>query len=216
MTELPIYRQISLRDYFVKYCYLVEGKGRIFYFCYRNINTYAEAHSFQRENAIIIFMYILTVPAIMLCEYILEQTETIMIGDFNLKSVFRLYIFVYTFWATTTLQSFSRSFNDILPFNTFERYVGTFVIIKTFFDYSGSAIRFFNIKFEPLDAFDTYQLLFSCVFSVFILLMTIIQYMVLDPEQFKDNLEYTMIVDFSKFGEEHQLCKSTCHSFCCT
>lgn len=131
MGELSLYDGIMLRDLYAKYCYLLQGRGRVLYFCYRPINTYAEAYSFQRENTVIIFFYILTVPVIMIMEYILEQTDAIEIGDdFNFKSLFRAYIVVFTFWATTTLQSFSRSFSDILPFINFERQLGTFIIMK--------------------------------------------------------------------------------------
>jgi len=70
------------------------------YLFYRKINTFAEAHSFQRENTIIIIFYIVTVPIAMTWEYIMEETDAIVIRDFNLKSIFRLYISVYTFAAS--------------------------------------------------------------------------------------------------------------------
>ena len=119
-----------IRDLYAKYCYLLQGNGKIFYFCNKSINTFADAHSFQRENRIIIFVYIFTVPIIMIFEYILEQTGTIVIADFNLKSVFRIYILVFSFGSNVCLQSFSRSFRNILPFINFEQNLGAFAIIK--------------------------------------------------------------------------------------
>jgi hypothetical protein len=130
MNELSYTEKVYLRHLAAKYWYLIEGKGKVLYFFNWSINSYADAHSFQRDNFLIILFYILTVPLVMIFEYILEQTNGIEIGDFNLKSVFRVYIMVYTFWASTTLQSFSRSFSSILPFVNFERQLGTFLILR--------------------------------------------------------------------------------------
>lgn len=165
MSELSLYRKAALRDYFTKYCYLLEGRGRVLYFFFAKINTYAEAYSFQRENTIIILIYIVTVPIAMTWEYIMEESEAIVIRDFNLKSIFRLYISVFTLMASLCLQSYSRSFSRILPFNRFETQLGTLTIIKTFFDFSGSAIRVFAWDMDPIEQFDAYQLLFLATFA---------------------------------------------------
>jgi len=85
--------------------------------------------------------------------------------------------------------------------------MGTMTIIKTFFDFSGSGIRVAAWDMDPIDQFDAYQLLFLATFSVFMLIMTIIQYYVLDPKDFTHSLDLTMVVDFTKYGPEHQLCK---------
>lgn len=71
----------------------------------------------------------------MIFEYILQQTDKIMISDFNLRSIFRAYILIYTFIATSCLQSFAKSFSGLLPFINFDRQLSTLVYIKTFFDY---------------------------------------------------------------------------------
>ena len=141
----------------------------------------------------------------MTMEYIMEETDAIVIRDFNLKSIFRLYISLFTFYASLCLTSFSRSFSRILPFNQFERMLGTMTIIKTFFDFSGSAIRVAAWDMDPIDEFDAYQLLFLTTFSTFLLMMTIFQYYVLDPEDFTISLRKTMIVDFTLYGKDHQL-----------
>ena len=135
MNETTMCAKIGLRDMYVKHAYYIQGHGKTMLFFKRTITDYAEAHSFQRENSKIIYFYILTVPIIMIWEYILQKSGTIMVGGFNLRAVFRLYIFLYTFIATTCLQTFAKSFSQILPFINFDRQLSSLVYIKTFFDF---------------------------------------------------------------------------------
>lgn len=207
MDEYGIYDKFMVRDYCSKYCYLLEGRGRIFYFFYYKLNTFAEAYSFHRENQIIVIMYIITVPIAMIIEYIMEEAGAIKIEDFNLKSIFRIYIIAFTFVAALCLQSFSRSFSGILPFENFENEISSMAIIKTFFDWSGSAIRLFSFDMTPIEAFDAYQLIFLATFATFLMIMTIFQYYVLNPHDFANRIEKTMIIDFTNYNKYHQFRK---------
>ena len=194
MHEAGFFSKIRIRDLYVKHAYYIQGSGRIFYFFTRKIFTYAEAYSFQQENSYIIYLYILTVPIMMIWEYILNQTETIKVGDFNLKSLFRVYILVYTFIATTCLQSFAKSFEKILPFIKFDMQLSTLVYIKTFFDYWGSLVRVTSMTLEDYDDFDTYQLLFVSIFSAFLCVMSGLQYFILSPKQMGYHVSRSLIV----------------------
>ncbi|CAI2359437.1 unnamed protein product [Moneuplotes crassus] len=205
MSEYGLIQKTLLRDYFVKYCYLLEGRGRILYFFFLKIKTYAEAYSFQRENTLVILIYIITVPIAMTAEYIMEETDAIVIRDFNLKSVFRVYILVFTFLASLCMMSYSRSFNRIVPFNKFETILSTLTIIKTFFDFSGSAIRIAAWDMDPINEFDAYNLIFLATFAVFLLLITIVHYYVIDPKDFVFNFQKQMVVDFTWYDSDHQL-----------
>jgi len=79
------------------------------------------------------------------------------------------------------------------------------VVIKTFFDLSGSVIRVAAWDMDPIDEFDAYQLLFLTTFAIFLFIMTIIQYNILDPNDFRLSLEKSMVVDFTKYKPKHQL-----------
>jgi hypothetical protein len=141
----------------------------------------------------------------------MEESGAITIQDFNMKSVFRIYILVFTFFAALCLQSFSRSFQRLLPFENFENEISTMVTIKTFFDWSGSVIRLFAFDMSPIGEFDAYQLLFMATFSAFLLFMTICQYFVLNPHHFANRIEKSLVVDFTRFGKDHQLRKIFYH-----
>jgi len=183
MSELGFVEKFRLRDMYAWYWYILEGSGRVLYFWYRPINTYEEAHQFQRQNTIIIVIYWITIPIAFLIEYILDEADAIDIGEFDTRIVTRGYIIILTICSSITLQSFSRSFNDILPFENFERRQYSMTVINTFYDLSSTLIRIMDFSFGPINNTDTYTLLFVTVFSIFMLIITIVQYYVLDPEE---------------------------------
>jgi len=130
MTELSFYEKIRLTNLYVKYWYLLQSKGRVLYFCYRPIKSYKEASEFQKSNIRTVWFYIITVPIMMFIEYALDEADAIKIGSFNLKILFRGYILSMTLMASLTLNSYARSFTDILPFAKFHNQIRSFVMMK--------------------------------------------------------------------------------------
>ena len=91
MKELSWFKGIRVRDYYWKYWYLLEGKAKVFYYFDVNINSFAEAYTFQRDNTVIVFWYILTVPLVLILETSLNRLDAIKIEGFNLSSLFSGY-----------------------------------------------------------------------------------------------------------------------------
>lgn len=58
------------------------------------------------------------------------------------------------------------------------------VIINTFFDVSSSIIRAMGLEIDPLDQLDTFTVLFIALFSIYMFIMSIIQLLLLDPDEF--------------------------------
>lgn len=57
MKEITQYKKLSVKVEYAKYCYLLEGRGRVMYFWFRAINNHDEADEFQRQNTIIMIFY---------------------------------------------------------------------------------------------------------------------------------------------------------------
>ena len=214
MDEYSLLKQIDVKGLYTKYWYLLEGRGRVYYFFHKSIYNFAEAHSFHRENNLIIWGYMLTVPIVTICEYILQVTGTITIQDFNLKSVFRVYILAMSFWASVTIQSFSRSFYKIMPFSHFEAQLTTMVSIKTGFDITSSVLRLQSFTIGPYGEFETFQLVFVAAFSLEFMILCIMQYWFMSPEKISIHSEKSLVINFSEFDAEHQLSKLIKFKYC--
>ncbi|CAI2363158.1 unnamed protein product [Moneuplotes crassus] len=212
MTELEVFDRLEIRNYFMKYCYLLEGRSRALYFCSFNIKTYAEAHSFVRESMIILFIYITTVPIAMIVEVGIGAANPTGSGELSFKSSIRIYIMVITTIASVCLRNFCSSFSRILPFNNFGIILMSLAQIKLFFDFSGSILKASAWRLGEINELDTYRLIFMSTFAVFCLVITVVQYFKLDPQSLVLDFGTSMTIDFTWHDRDHQL-KNT-HSDC--
>ena len=126
---------------------------------------------------------------------------------FNLKSVFRVYVLVMSFWASVTIQSFARSFYSIMPFSKFERQLTTMAAIKTGFDVTSSVLRLISFKVEPFDDFETFQLVFVGLFSFQFMVLCFLQFWLMSPQQISIHSCNSLAIDFAQYDIEHQLSK---------
>ena len=202
MNDLILCKRTEVLDYYTAYWYLIEGSGRVWWWWNKQFDNFDRAYEFQRNNTVIIGLYLFTMPTVNIIEYIVEKADTMKVGDFSFTVLTRLYILVITVVSIMYMQSFSDSFKKIIPFIDFKNQLATICLWQFFSSLVGGILRTSQAEVGPYDEFDTYQILYIWVFSGLFCIMIIIQFFLLNPTNLKlseDNkllipLEFVKIV----------------------
>lgn len=145
-------------------------------YCTKKLNSFEQAYRFQKRNTLVHDIYVITVPLVQIIEYILVETDNYKFGKFKITYISRVYIMVFTITMLVFLQSFSMSFNKILPFVPFKKQIQTVLLMQGMYNLIGSIIRLVDAEIGPYDGFETYQLLFICVYSIILMMFTLLQF----------------------------------------
>lgn len=131
--------------------------------------------------------YVATVPIAQWVEYILEESDALEKDGFSFSVVTRIYILAATIVCVIYLQSFARSFVNILPFVPFKQQLITVMMLQGMFNIIGAIIRFTGAEIGDYSEFESYQLLFICIFSCVFAFFTILHICFLNPSEMARN-----------------------------
>lgn len=166
----------QLTDYFVCYWYVLEKKAEFLFWIDVKLENFGEALKYQITNQVLIYIYVIAVPLVQIIEYILEETNSLDVGGFNLLIISRTFIIIVSLIAVVFLVSFSRSFRNILPFENFYWQVMSVVLIQAGYNIIGSIIRYTQTSIGEYNKQESYTLLFiviiSCAFAFGLLFPT--------------------------------------------
>lgn len=168
--------------------------GRVCICCTRKLDTFRKAYKFQANNSFVMAAYVITVPIANVIEYILQETDFYIESRRNLVVITRVYIMVFAIVSIIYMQSFAQSFQGILPFISFKRKLISVLLLQGCFNISGSIVRVTEAKVGPYSEYDSYKLLFGCVYSVILAVFALIQLLTLSPDKIKTNEERPLVL----------------------
>lgn len=182
----------QLTDYYIAYLYILQSDVRIC--CIeRKIKNFSQAYGVQTTNTGLFFLYTISVPIIQMIEYILEETGNLSAGGFNFSVLTRLYIVIITLLAILYIISYSLSFRKLLPFEPFAQQVIPVLLMQTSFNIIGALIRFTQDEMSNYNEFQTYQLLFICIYSCFFAIFNLLC-MLISPDTIVKNEQKKEII----------------------
>ena len=171
----------------------MEGNGKIFCCCHKKLDTFGKAHGLLRATNIVFAVYMITIPFMKFVEFSLELSDNTKEGDFSYAVLIRLYILVVTLSNTAFIQSFMLSFKKIAPFLPLNNQLVTILFLSALFDLVGGILRTIQVEIGDYDEYQTYSLLFSCVFAWIVLMLAVCQLFALNPVILKDNESKSLI-----------------------
>ena len=183
MNDMAWCQRSRMTDQFVALCYYLERKGKLFCCWHRKIATFKQALEFQFMNSLVIAIYVFTVPIVQLLEYILEETDNLEGDGFFFGILTRLYILLATIICIIFIQSFSRGFPTTLPFVDFKLQLMSILLLQGSFNILGAIIRITQATIGDYSKFESYQLLFICVYSIILAIFTVLHMIVFKPAE---------------------------------
>ena len=126
-------------------------------------------------------LYFLLVPLSNIAEYIGQEKGQFRDKRINFVIITRIFITILTVYAIMLIQSFARSFQKTLPFLKFTRILTSFLFLQAFYNIVGAIVRISQATVDPYSQYETYQLLFVCIFSGLFTFLIVMQCSTLSP-----------------------------------
>ena len=194
---------MQLTDYFISYAHLLEGKVKILGCLTKRIYKFNDGYCNQIINWIVMGIYTISVPAVLIIEYGLEESGDLQVNNFHFSVVTRLYVVIITLLAVVYWISHAMNFRKILPFAPFPQHMVCVILIQGSFNITGAIIRFTQKHVGSYTDFESYQLLFVCVYSALFAVLTLFPTILISPEALARN-ETTKSLQVPERTETHE------------
>lgn len=192
--DLILCKRTEILDYYTTYWYLLEGGGKVWWCKTRKFKDFKEAFSFQRNNTVVLGIYMFSIPIVAMIEYIIEKTESMKVGNFSFLFITSLYIFAITITAVIYINSFARSFDKILPFMKFKQQLMSISLCQSFSSLVELIVKSSTSEFGPYSEFSSYILLYIWVYSGVFAIVMVMQNIVLGKK-----INYKQIISKTVF-----------------
>ena len=126
-------------------------------------------------------LYFLLVPLSNIAEYIGQEKGQFDDKSINFVIITRIFITILTVYVILLIQSFAGSFKKTLPFLKFSRILTSFMLLQAFYNIVGAIVRISQATVDPYSQYETYQLLFVCIFSGIFTFLIVMQCSTLSP-----------------------------------
>ena len=183
-------------------CYLLEESAE-FLFCFTiKLPQFGTAYGYQVTTTILAYFYCISIPFVLLIEYILEEADSIAVGSFSFLYITRSYVLILTILALLFMFSLSKAFKKVLPFEAYGQQISAVMIIQAGYNLIGVVIRYADHSVGDYDKVDSYQLLYICIFSIFLAFGILLATILINPEDILKNEEKKMRVADRTYTQE--------------